>query len=44
MFRTVSVSIVRGLALYTQQWYVSYRLCSLLASRIRMELVPSRSR
>jgi len=39
MFRTVSPSIIRSLALYTQQWYRSYRLCWLLASGIRMELV-----
>jgi len=25
MFRTVSLSIIRNLALYTQQWYMSYR-------------------
>jgi len=24
MFRTVPLSIIRSLALYTQQWYVSY--------------------
>jgi len=27
MFRTVSLSIVRSLALCTQQWYMSYKLC-----------------
>jgi len=25
MFRTVSLSIIRSLVLYTQQWYMSYR-------------------
>jgi hypothetical protein len=33
MFRTVSVSIIRSLALYTQQWCMSYRLCWPLASK-----------
>jgi len=33
MFRTVPLSIFRSLALYTQQWYMSYRLCWLLASK-----------
>jgi len=33
MFRTVSLSIIRSFALYTQQWYMSYRFAdSLLAS------------
>jgi len=33
MFRAVSVSIIRSLALYKQQWYMSYRFAdSLLAS------------
>jgi len=33
MFRTVPLSIIRSLSLYTQQWYVSYRFAdSLLAS------------
>jgi len=27
MFRTVSLSIIKSLALYTQQWYRSDRLC-----------------
>jgi len=36
MFRTVFLSINGGLVLYTQQWYMSYRLCWLLASGIRM--------
>ena len=26
MFRTVPVSIIRSFSLYTQQWYMSYRL------------------
>jgi hypothetical protein len=33
MFRKVPLSIIRSLALYTQQWYMSYRFVdSLLAS------------
>ena len=33
MFRTVPLSIISSLALYTQQWYMSYRFAnSLLAS------------
>jgi len=31
MFRTISPSNIRSLALYTQQWYMSYRLYWLLA-------------
>ena len=27
MFRTVSLSTIRSVALYTQQWYMSYKLC-----------------
>jgi len=27
MFRTVPLPIVRSFSLYTQQWYMSYRLC-----------------
>jgi len=41
MFRTVPPSSIRSFSLYTQQWYMSYSLCWLLASRIRTELVPS---
>jgi len=37
MFRTDSLSIIRSFTLYTQHWYVSNRLCWLLASGIRME-------
>ena len=33
MFRTVPLSIIRSFSLYTQQWYMSYRLCWQLASR-----------
>jgi len=34
MFRTtVPLSIVRSFSRYTQQWYMSYRLCWLLASK-----------
>jgi len=33
MFRTVPLSIISSIALYTQQWYMSYRFAdSLLAS------------
>jgi len=32
MFRTVPLSIIRSFSLYTQQWYMSYRLCWLSAS------------
>ena len=31
VFRTVPLSIIRSLALYTQQWYVTYRFCWMLA-------------
>jgi len=41
MLRTVTLPIIRSLALYTQQWYMSYRFCWLLASGIRLELVSS---
>jgi len=37
MFRTVPLSIIRSFSLYTQQWYMSYRLQLQLASRIRTE-------
>jgi len=39
MFQTVSPSIIKSLALYTQQWYMSYRFCWLLVSGIRMDLI-----
>ena len=35
MFRTVPLSIIRTFSLYTQQWYMSYKLAD---SRIRTEL------
>ena len=38
MFQTVPPSIIRSFSLYTQQWYMSYRFCWQLASRIRLEL------
>jgi len=38
MFRTVPLSIIRSSSLYTQQWYMSYRLQLQLASRISTEL------
>jgi len=37
MFRRVPLSIIRIFSLYTQQWYMSYRLQVQLASRIRTE-------
>ena len=40
MFRAVRLSIIRSFSLCTQQWYMSYILCWLLASRIRIELCP----
>jgi len=30
MFRTVPLSIIRSFSLYTQQWYMSYRLADSL--------------
>ena len=30
MFRTVPISIIRSFSLYTQQWYMSYRLADSL--------------
>jgi len=41
MFRTVPLSIIRSFSLYTQQWYMSYRLQLQFASRIRKELSSS---
>ena len=38
MFRTVPLSIARSLTPYTQQWYMSYKFCWLLANGIRTEL------
>ena len=38
MFRTVPLSIIISFSLYTQQWYMSYKLPLQLASRIRTEL------
>jgi len=38
MFRTVPPSTIRRFSLYTQQWYMSYRLQLQLVSRIRTEL------
>jgi len=35
MFRTVSMSIIRGFALYTQQWYMSYRFADSLRDSLR---------
>jgi len=33
LFRTVPLFIIRSFSLYTQQWYMSYRLCWQLSSR-----------
>jgi hypothetical protein len=30
MFRTVPLSIIRSISLYTQQWYMSYRFADIL--------------
>jgi len=38
MFRKIPLSIIRSSSLYTQQWYMSYRLQLQLASRMRTEL------
>jgi len=38
MFLTVLLSIIKSFSLYTQQWYMSYRFCWQLASRIRTKL------
>jgi len=38
MFRTVPLSVIRSFSLYTQQWYMSYRLQLQPASKIRTEL------
>jgi len=38
MFRTIPLSIIRSFSLYTQQWYMSYRLQLQFTSRIRTEL------
>ena len=38
MFRTVPLSIIRSFSLYTQQWYMSYRLQLQLASRLKTVL------
>jgi len=40
MFRTVLLPIIRSFSLYTQQWYMSYRLQLQLVSRIRTEFRP----
>ena len=37
----ISWSIIRSFPLYTQHWYMSYRLQLQLASRVRTEPVPS---
>jgi len=43
MFRTVPLSIIRSFPLYTQQWYMSYRLSySLRAGSGRLRPDPAR--
>ena len=43
MFRTVPLNIIKGFSLYTQEWYMSYRLQLQLANRIRtFRLDPAR--
>ena len=37
MLRTVPMFNIRGFSRYTQKWYMSYRFCWQLASRIKME-------
>jgi len=44
MFRTIPLSIIRNFSLYTQQWYMSYRLQLQTASRIRTEFRPDPAR
>ena len=44
MFRTVPLSIISSFSLYTQQWYMSYKLQLQFASRIRMEFRPDPAR
>ena len=34
MFRTVPLSIIRSLSLYTQQWYMSYRFADSLRANL----------
>ena len=41
MFQAVPLSIVRSFALYTQQWYMSYRFFGQLASRIGIRPDPA---
>ena len=36
MFRTVPLSIIRSFSLYTQQWYMSHRLCCLYSEKLLM--------
>jgi len=41
MFRTVPLSIIRSFSLYTQQWYMSYRLADSLQVGSGWNCVPS---
>jgi len=34
MFRTVPLSIIRSLSLYTQQWYMSYNFADSLRAKL----------
>ena len=40
MFRTVPLSIIRSISLYTQQWYTSYRFADSLLAGSGWNLVP----
>ena len=41
MFRTVPLSIIRSFSLYTQQWYMSYRIVDSLRAGSGWNRVPS---
>ena len=44
MFRTVPLSIIRSLALYTQQWYMSYRFAASSLALNPLEAKPSQAK
>jgi len=44
MFRTVPLSVIRSLALYTQQWYMSYRFAASLRAGSGHEESSSKSK
>ena len=41
MFRTVPLSVIRSLALYTQQWHMSYRFADSLLTSCQQTCVYS---